>query len=1563
MMGDQLILEEDYDENYLATEEEIVEYAQVIGIDVDKEKDLMWIAREGISAPLPNDWKPCQDTTGGDIYYFNFTSGESTWDHPCDEFYRKMVNEEREKKKLGGGGAPGGGGGGGSGKKEKKKKDKTEKKGKEKKDAGKKLGGSLGPLKGESTLGSTLGGTGTLGSTKGTGQLNPLGSLKGAGSTLGSTLGKSGVGLGGTSDSSRFLKGSAANPKKNTAMSLKGAREENIQMMPDFSDEDSGTPRLNLNLDLQDIGGLEYDEESDSSEIKLKGVEVSDDDDDDEDFGIDTKFSDRLGLMDADDLMPAIAEEPEPIKSRFLKSNKKEEVSKKDDAKEDQPVAAKQPEKRQPAASLTPTVKVTSVLDTPTPAAAAAETKPEPESIRREAEPEIDLRALAEKREKLEKDEEEKIQKEVEENLAKKREEHQKDLAGQEAKLRQDHETSLAHMRKRLEKELEDAKLELLEDKEDRMRTMKEEMEQAEEEEAEKVQKERDKNIGDLRKKLKEDTEEEEAMLMEGKSDAMRKLRETIRKEQEEQEDKLRADMDKALKTLREEVRDLQENETAKLEEEKKKMMDAIKKEVTEMEERERKELQDKSKKVLDDLRHKLESEERSSLSDLQKTQDVELEKKTKEMKHKHEREMDDLRARLQEAHAEEKHREEDKLRISREKHSAVQEMEGDMENVLKERKQEVKEDQRKELEKMRREHESNLKKTKREMEELEKKEKSTLQSQWEAEKEQLTKDFELEMRDIQREYERRREELQRSQEEQEGALNEAREAIEECRKETEEARKALEKEEGKLRKRREKLEADKERLGREQHEMLAGQAAKMDPEAVKKIQAERQELLESIQEERMRVKHLEKEKDELLAAVKRLKQQAKTSPRMPQRMAEEDRLDADEPYTNGHHYSEDGSAPRTAGLRVPKTPSADALDLEELSQPTPSPSKGVRQMVHPRDLLRTPAEREDYLLGSDDDYQAPTRRHASDRNSRGRHGSDRSPRYTRGGSDIDISGLPEYRSRKPRRQAWGRYATDSDESEDFTEVEIRQRMHQIDTQSRLLEENGAIRRAGEFLRRQRQVLRQRQRALNDARQEWRRDLRRQQTTGLSPAGASILEDVRLGLEREALELDKAMVDMSTGRRLVREKASGIKKLETSMQDGVSGSELDVNFPQLSVPSLPSDSSSASNTSMSDIEEKSSKLGTSPENQATALLAQLQQMLQNQQRVSSTSVPSHNPAPGSTNPPTGTAADPVVSSLNVINQQLSNVMGLLQQQSQNMSPSTGDNLRTNVPKPSSTASAQPFPTHAGTRHAGTHHAPAGTHATAPPESRLQEPRMPPSHHASGQASHNALPAHIAPQWSHSGPSPSYQDANGYGTIPTTDYTGYSGPVGGSYPRTIPTSSYPLGLSSRIGAPNRVVPNVKFDVSSLRTSAPRETAEQALERKWKTYFGGHSMSSDTSSASRPGVPNLSLGKPTFGGYVSARDQLRAFRQSAQPSPSHALPNEMSFSASSTTEAKLQQMSDWVKDFRRDDNTTTSNATQLSGRSTSVTSLPQGSGRRAPSTRLELDSNNQIRVREC
>lgn len=66
-------------------------------MDTEKDQAHFWVAREGLKAPLPKDWKPCKTKDTEEIYYFNFTSGESTWDHPCDDYYRKMYEDSKKK--------------------------------------------------------------------------------------------------------------------------------------------------------------------------------------------------------------------------------------------------------------------------------------------------------------------------------------------------------------------------------------------------------------------------------------------------------------------------------------------------------------------------------------------------------------------------------------------------------------------------------------------------------------------------------------------------------------------------------------------------------------------------------------------------------------------------------------------------------------------------------------------------------------------------------------------------------------------------------------------------------------------------------------------------------------------------------------------------------------------------------------------------------------------------------------------------------------------------------------------------------------------------------------------------------------------------------------------------------------------------------------------------------------------------------------------------------------------------------------------------------------------------
>jgi centrosomal protein CEP164 len=49
-----MILEEELDEDYEPTEAEVLEYAEYLGIDIHKERKYLYIAREGLKAPLPS---------------------------------------------------------------------------------------------------------------------------------------------------------------------------------------------------------------------------------------------------------------------------------------------------------------------------------------------------------------------------------------------------------------------------------------------------------------------------------------------------------------------------------------------------------------------------------------------------------------------------------------------------------------------------------------------------------------------------------------------------------------------------------------------------------------------------------------------------------------------------------------------------------------------------------------------------------------------------------------------------------------------------------------------------------------------------------------------------------------------------------------------------------------------------------------------------------------------------------------------------------------------------------------------------------------------------------------------------------------------------------------------------------------------------------------------------------------------------------------------------------------------------------------------------------------------
>jgi len=91
-------MEEELDENYNPTSDEIEEYARFLGMDIDEDQDFFYIAKEGLKAPLPAAWKPCKSPRGT-VYYYNFQSSQLQKDHPCDDHYRRLYLEEKQSRR------------------------------------------------------------------------------------------------------------------------------------------------------------------------------------------------------------------------------------------------------------------------------------------------------------------------------------------------------------------------------------------------------------------------------------------------------------------------------------------------------------------------------------------------------------------------------------------------------------------------------------------------------------------------------------------------------------------------------------------------------------------------------------------------------------------------------------------------------------------------------------------------------------------------------------------------------------------------------------------------------------------------------------------------------------------------------------------------------------------------------------------------------------------------------------------------------------------------------------------------------------------------------------------------------------------------------------------------------------------------------------------------------------------------------------------------------------------------------------------------------------------------
>jgi hypothetical protein len=60
------------------------------------DKQLLWIAKQGLLEPVPHPWQILQQPND-DIIYYNSVTKERTTQHPMDQNYRNLYFHEREK--------------------------------------------------------------------------------------------------------------------------------------------------------------------------------------------------------------------------------------------------------------------------------------------------------------------------------------------------------------------------------------------------------------------------------------------------------------------------------------------------------------------------------------------------------------------------------------------------------------------------------------------------------------------------------------------------------------------------------------------------------------------------------------------------------------------------------------------------------------------------------------------------------------------------------------------------------------------------------------------------------------------------------------------------------------------------------------------------------------------------------------------------------------------------------------------------------------------------------------------------------------------------------------------------------------------------------------------------------------------------------------------------------------------------------------------------------------------------------------------------------------------------
>lgn len=81
------------------SKEEVEEYAVYLGMDLEEDKELLYIAEMAMNAPLPSGWTELVDEDGRE-FYSNQITGVSTYEHPLDSHFRAYYYSQKQQQET-----------------------------------------------------------------------------------------------------------------------------------------------------------------------------------------------------------------------------------------------------------------------------------------------------------------------------------------------------------------------------------------------------------------------------------------------------------------------------------------------------------------------------------------------------------------------------------------------------------------------------------------------------------------------------------------------------------------------------------------------------------------------------------------------------------------------------------------------------------------------------------------------------------------------------------------------------------------------------------------------------------------------------------------------------------------------------------------------------------------------------------------------------------------------------------------------------------------------------------------------------------------------------------------------------------------------------------------------------------------------------------------------------------------------------------------------------------------------------------------------------------------------